>query len=185
MKYNVCGSMTTDIISIIETYTAGYNNRLSTVESEVSKLKQVLFTVVQAATGLDTPPPQLPQAEPPLLLPIALSHFALDPHQRARWADVYSRLVVEKKIKPCEVSSANFTYLLCGEGTPAAAPIRWYGTTRELAYMVRRYLNSRWDVALVAFNDKKGRELPKTFRNTNAPNADSMKTIDQIFRIKS
>ena len=37
-----------------------------------------------------------------------------------------------------------FTYLMCGDGTPPLAPIRWYGSTRELAYMVRTQLNSNW-----------------------------------------
>ena len=81
-------------------------------------------------------------------------HCGLDPHQRVHWADVYSRLVAAGLLHYDEVTSANFTFLLCGIGTPAPGPIHWHGTTRGLAYMVRNYLQSRWDVALVGRRDR-------------------------------
>lgn len=78
----------------------------------------------------------------------------------------------------------NFTYLMCGSGTAPLGPVRWYGTTCELAYMVRTQLNSRWEVALTAFKDKNDKSLPKTLKNTKAPSAENMKKIDLIFRKK-
>ena len=124
----------------------------------------------------------------PALLPTerqpqaASQHFGLDSHQRAHWADVYSRLVAAGLLHSDEVTSANFTFLLCGIGTPAPGPIRWHGTTRGLAYMVRNYLQSRWEVALYAFNDKNGRPLPPTLKNTKAPSPQTARTIDRCFR---
>lgn len=112
----------------------------------------------------------------------ALAHFGLDKSMMAHWADVYRRLTAAGLIKAGEVSKTNFNWLMCGEGTAPLEPIRWYGSTRVLADMVRRYLNSRWEIAMVCFKDKKGNELPKTFKNTSAPNADSAKIIDQIFQ---
>lgn len=111
-------------------------------------------------------------------------HFGLDPQLRAHWADVYSRLVRAGKLRSDQVTSANFTYLMCGEGTPALGPIRWYGSTRELAYMVRRHLNSKWEVALASFKDKNDNPLPKTLKNTKAPSVQNMEKIDRIFRTK-
>ena len=124
----------------------------------------------------------------PALLPTerqpqpAPQHCGLDSYQRAHWADVYSRLVAAGLLHSDEVTSANFTFLLCGIGTPASGPIHWHGTTRGLAYMVRNWLNSRWEVALCAFNDKNGRPLPPTLKNTKAPNAKTARTIDRCFR---
>ena len=121
----------------------------------------------------------------PALLPTerqpqaASQHCGLDSRQRAHWADVYSRLVAAGLLHSDEVTSANFTFLLCGIGTPASGPIHWHGTTRGLAYMVRNWLNSRWEVALYAFNDKNGRPLPPTPRRQNAKTA---RTIDHCFR---
>ena len=123
--------------------------------------------------------------ETPLLPPSSPAlHFNLDPHQRAHWVDVYSRLVVAGKLRSSEVSCTNFTYLLCGVGTPPLNPIRWYGSTRELAYMIRTQLNSRWEVALAVFKDKNNNPLPKTLKNTKAPSEQNMKKIDLIFRKK-
>lgn len=114
----------------------------------------------------------------------ALAHFGLDKSMMAHWADVYSRLVRAGKLRSDQVTSANFTYLMCGEGTPALGPIRWYGSTRELAYMVRRHLNSKWEVALASFKDKNDNPLPKTLKNTKAPSVQNMEKIDRIFRTK-
>ena len=59
----------------------------------------------------------------PALLPTerqpqaASQHFGLDSHQRAHWADVHSRLVAAGLLHSDEVTSANFTFLLCmGQG---------------------------------------------------------------------
>lgn len=111
-----------------------------------------------------------------------IAHFGLDKNMMAHWGDAYSRLAAAGLIKAREVSKTNFTWLMCGEGTAPLEPIRWYGSTRVLADMVRRYLNSRWEIAMVCFKDKKGNELPKSFKNTSAPNANSAKIIDQIFQ---
>ena len=124
----------------------------------------------------------------PALLPTerqpaaASQHCGLDSHQRAHWADVYSRLVAAGLLHYDEVTSTNFTFLLCGIGTPASGPIHWHGTTRGLAYMVRNYLQSRWEVALCAFNDKNDSPLPPTLKNTKAPNTKTARTIDRCFR---
>ena len=59
----------------------------------------------------------------PALLPTerqpaaASQHCGLDSHQRAHWADVYSRLVAAGLLHYDEVTSTNFTFLLCGIGT--------------------------------------------------------------------
>ena len=91
---------------------------------------------------------------------------------------------VARRPRADELTSMNFTYLMCGSGTAPLGPVRWYGTTCELAYMVRTQLNSRWEVALTAFNDKNNNPLPKTLKNTKAPSAENMKIIDLIFRKK-
>ena len=124
-------------------------------------------------------PALLPTERQPLP---ASQHCGLDSYQRAHWADVYSRLVAAGLLHSDEVTSANFTFLLCGIGTPASAPIHWHGTTRGLAYMVRNYLQSRWEVALCAFNDKNNRPLPPTLKNTKAPSPQTARTIDRCFR---
>ena len=108
----------------------------------------------------------------PALLPTerqpqaASQHCGLDPHQRAHWADVYSRLVAAGLLHSDEVTSANFTFLLCGIGTPASGPIHWHGTTRGLAYMVRNWLNSRWEVALAAFCKEYPEAIALTIRRS-------------------
>lgn len=190
MNYNVSGNMTPDKNAIIERYPARSNieDRVRTLEIWMSQMKEAFNAIGRAATGLNTPPPQLPMDEPLLLLcdrgQSPVEHFGLDKNRKAHWVDVYSRLVAAKKLHADEVTSANFTFLMCGEGTPAIGPIRWYGTTRELAYMVRRHLNSNWEAALVAFKDKNNNTLPKTFKNTKAPSDQNMKKIDCIFRKK-
>lgn len=185
MNYNVSHSMTQDRNAVTERYSARSNtdDRLAALESELSQIKQIVIAMGRAATGLETPPPQLPMApEVPLLPAPTHLHFGLDAMQRAHWADVYSRMVSAGKLRAGEVSSMNFTYLLCGAGTAPLGPIRWYGTTRELAYMVRRHLNSRWDVALAWFKDRKDSPLPKSFRNAKPPCGDSAAKIDHLFR---
>ena len=162
--------------------------RLNTLEMNVDCIVKFLYSMQQTAIAFSVPSPtlRLPferEEEPPLLTARTL-HFGLDATQRAHWADVYSRLVAAKKLRADEVTSAHFTYLLCGEGTPAIGHVRWYGSTRELAYMVRTHLNSRWEVALATFKDKKGSELPKTLKNTKAPSVQNMKKIDYLFRKK-
>ena len=152
-------------------------------------MANAIYAMIQnnMGTELPKPPPRLPfePMETPLLPPSSPAlHFNLDPHQRAHWADVYSRLVATGKLRSCEVSCTNFTYLLCGAGTPPLNPIRWYGSTRELAYMIRTQLNSRWEVALAVFKDKNNNPLPKTLKNTKAPSEQNMKKIDLIFRKK-
>ena len=190
MNYNVSGNMTPDKNAIIERYPARSNieDRVRTLEIWMSQMKEAFNAIGRAATGLNTPPPQLPMDEPLLLLcdrgQSPVEHFGLDKNRKAHWVDVYSRLVAAKKIHADEVTSTNFTYLLCGEGTAPIGPVRWYGTTRELAYMVRTYLCSRWEVALAMIKDKKGSELPKTFKNTKAPSVQNMKKIDYLFRKK-
>ncbi len=162
--------------------------RLNILEMNMESIVRYIYSMQQAAMGfsIPSPPPRLPfeREEEPALLTARATHFGLDPRQRAHWVDVFSRLVTEKKIKSCEVSIANFTYLMCGDGTPPLAPIRWYGSTRELAYMVRTQLNSNWLVALAAFKDKNNNPLPKTLKNTKAPSPQNMKKIDLIFRTK-
>lgn len=123
-------------------------------------------------------PALLPTERQPLP---ASQHCGLAPHQRAHWADVYSSLVAAGLLHSDEVTSANFTFLLCGIGTPASVPIHWHGTTRGLAYMVRNYLQSRWEVALCAFIDKNNRPLPPTLKNTKAPSPQTARTIDRCF----
>ncbi len=190
MNYNVSGNMTPDKNAIIERYPARSNieDRVRTLEIWMSQMKEAFNAIGRAATGLNTPPPQLPMDEPLLLLcdrgQSPVEHFGMDKNRKAHWVDVYSRLVAAKKLHADEVTSANFTFLMCGEGTPAIGPIRWYGTTRELAYMVRRHLNSNREVALVAFKDKNNNTLPKTFKNTKAPSDQNMKKIDYLFRKK-
>ncbi len=152
----------------------------------MESIARFLYSMQQTAMSfsLQPPTPRLPfepEAQPPLLTAPAHLHFGLDATQRAHWADVYSRMVSAGKLRAGEVSSMNFTYLLCGAGTAPLGPIRWCGTTRELAYMVRRHLNSRWEVALVAFKDKNNNTLPKTFKNTKAPSDQNMKKIDYLF----
>lgn len=163
--------------------------RLNILEANVESIARFLYSMQQTAMSfsLQPPTPRLPfepEAQPPLLTAPAHLHFGLDATQRAHWADVYSRLLAERKLHADEVTSANFTYLMCGAGTAPLGPIRWYGTTRELAHMIRTQLNSRWEVALATFNDKKGSALPKTLKNTKAPSAQNMKKIDLIFRKK-
>lgn len=163
--------------------------RVTALETNWLTLANAIYKMIQnnIGTEMPKPPPRLPfeREETVPLLPLSPTpHFGLDATKRAYWADVYSRLVAEKKIKACEVSSANFTYLMCGVGTAPIATIRWYGSTRELAYVVRRYLNSRWEVALVVFKDKKDNKLPKTLKNTKAPSDQNMRKIDHIFRTK-
>ena len=185
VNYNVSRSMTEDRNAIIGRHTArcDTNDRLAALEREVSQIKQIVIAMGRAATGLEAPPPPLPMAPPvPLLAAPVHLHFGLDARRRAHWVDVYSRLVAAGKLRPDEVSGTNFTHLLCGEGTPATGPIRWHGTTRELAYMVRQHLGSRWSVALAAFNDKNDRPLPRSFKNIKPPAAPSAAKIDLIFR---
>lgn len=162
--------------------------RVTALETNWLTLANAIYAMIQNTMGteLPTPPPRLPfeREEEPALLTARARHFGLDAARRAHWADVYSRLVAAKKLHADEVTSANFTFLMCGEGTPAIGPIRWYGTTRELAYMVRTHLNSNWEVALVAFKDKNNNTLPKTFKNTKAPSDQNMKKIDYLFRKK-
>lgn len=162
--------------------------RVTTLETSLLTMANAIYAMIQNNMGaeLPKPPPRLPfeWEEETVLLTARTLHFGLDATRRAHWADVYSRLVAEKKIKADEVTSMNFTYLMCGEGTPAIGPIRWYGTTRELAYVVRSHLNSRWDVALISFKDKNNRPLPKTFKNTKAPSDNSAQKMDYIFRKK-
>lgn len=190
MNYNVSGSMAPDKNAIIERYPARSNieDRVRTLEIWMSQMKEAFNAIGRAATGLNTPPPQLPMEEPLQLLcdrgQSPVEYFGLDKSQKAHWVDVYSRLVAAKKIHADEVTSANFTFLMCGEGTPAIGPIHWYGTTRELAYMVRRHLNSRWEVALISFKDKNNKALPKTLKNTKAPCDNSAQKMDYIFRKK-
>ena len=190
MNYNVSGSMAPDKNAIIERYPARSNieDRVRTLEIWMSQMMEAFNAIGRAATGLNTPPPQLPMDEPLLLLcdrgQSPVEHFGLDKNRKAHWVDVYSRLVAAKKIRADEVTSAHFSYLMCGEGTPAPGPIRWHGSTRELAYLVRRHLNSNWEVALVAFKDKNNNTLPKTFKNTKAPSDQNMKKIDYLFRKK-
>lgn len=164
--------------------------RVTALETNWLTLADAIIAMIRNTMGSEMPKPApgLPfePLEPaPQVSALSRLHFNLDAHQRAHWADVYSRLVSAGKLRSCEVSCTNFTYQLCGVGTPSLAPVRWYGTTRELAYMVRRHLNSKWEVALIAFKDKKGNELPRTLKNTNAPNANSAKIIDMIFQTKN
>ena len=161
--------------------------RVTALETSLLTMANAIYAMIQnnMGTELPKPPPRLPfePMETPLLPPSSPAlHFNLDPHQRAHWADVYSRLVVAGKLRSCEVSCTNFTYLLCGVGTPPLNPIRWYGSTRELAYAVRQYLGANWEVALAAFNDKNDRPLPKSFSHSKAPSAQSIQKIDYIFR---
>ncbi len=162
--------------------------RLNTLEMNVDCIVKFLYSMQQTAIAFSVPSPTLrlpfEREEEPALLTARTLHFGLDATQRGHWADVYSRLVRAGKLCPDEVSSTNFTYLLCGEGTAPIGPVRWYGTTRELAYMVRTYLCSRWEVALAMIKDKKGSELPKTLKNTKAPSDQNMKKIDYLFRKK-
>ena len=111
-------------------------------------------------------------------------HFGLDAGDTAHWVDVHSRMVSEGLIKPGEVTSANLCWLMCGRGTQPTGRIRWYGTTRQLAYMVRRYLGSKWDVAQESFNDKNDNALSPTLQNSKPPSDDSAKKIDFVFRKK-
>ena len=108
-------------------------------------------------------------------------HFGMDPCNTAHWTDVYSRLVSEGLIKAGEVTRENFLWLMCGKGTKPVERICWHGTKRQLAYMVRRYLNSRWDVATKSFNDKNDNALPQSLMTSKPPCPDSAKIIDQIF----
>ena len=162
--------------------------RLNILETNVKSIVSFIYAMQQTAMtfSFQPPPPRLPfeREEPPALLTARTPHFGLDPQQRAHWADVYSRLVRAGKLCPDEVTSAHFSYLMCGEGMPAPGPIRWHSSTRELAYLVRRHLNSNWEVALVAFKDKNNNTLPKTFKNTKAPSDQNMKKIDYLFRKK-
>ncbi len=162
--------------------------RLNILETNVKSIVSFIYAMQQTAMtfSFQPPPPRLPfeREEPPALLTARTPHFGLDATQRAHWADVYSRLVRAGKLCPDEVTSAHFSYLLCGEGTAPIGPVRWHGSTRELAYMVRTHLNSRWEVALAMFKDKKGSELPKTLKNTKAPSDQNMKNIDYLFRKK-
>ena len=173
--------------------------RVTTLETSLLTMANAIYAMIQnnMGTELPKPPPRLPfeqESSAPTnpcnhhLLPAPTPkatfhlHFNLDPHQRAHWADVYSRLVATGKLRSSEVSCTNFTYLLCGVGTPPLNPIRWYGSTRELAYAVRQYLVANWEVALAAFNDKNDRPLPKSFSHSKAPSAQSIQKIDYIFR---
>lgn len=160
--------------------------RLNILETNVKSIVSFIYAMQQTAMtfSFQPPPPRLPfeREEPPALLTARTPHFGLDPQQRTHWADVYSRLVRAGKLCPDEVTSAHFSYLMCGEGTPAPGPIRWHGSTRELAYMVRQHLGSRWSVALAAFNDKNDRPLPPSFQNSKPPAAPSAAKIDLIFR---
>lgn len=163
--------------------------RVTTLETNWLTFANAIYAMIQNSMGaeIQKPPPRLPfEHEEPAVLPLLppALHFGLDSLQRAHWADVYSRLVTAGKLRADEVTSMNFIYLLCGVGTPCASPIRWYGTTRELAYMVRRHLGSRWDVALAAFNDKNNNPLPQSFKNTKPPAAQTAAKIDLIFRKK-
>ncbi len=176
--------------AITERYPArsSIEDRVKALEIWMSQMREAFNAIGRAATGVNTPPPQLPMGEPLLLLcdrgQPPMTHFGLDKSRKAHWVDVYSRLVAARKIHADEVTSANFTYLMCGEGTPAIGPIRWHGSTRELAYMVRRYLNSRWEVALSSFNDKSNNPLPKTLKNTKPPSDNSAQKMDYIFRTR-
>lgn len=163
--------------------------RVTALETNWLTLANAIYAMIQNTMDVETPkpPPKLPfEQEGPPALPLRCPapHFGLDTSKRAHWADVYSRLVAARKLHADEVSSANFTYLLCGAGTAPLAPVRWYGTTRELAYMVRRHLNSRWDAALASFNDKNDSPLPKTLKNTKSPSDKSAQKIDCIFRTR-
>ncbi len=111
----------------------------------------------------------------------AMAHFGLEKGRLAHWVDVYSRLTSAGMIRAGETSKANFTWIMCGEGTAPREPIRWHGTTRELAYIIRRYLNSRWEVASRCFKDKKGSALPKNLKSTSAPSGNSAQKMDSIF----
>ncbi len=169
---------------------------MKSLEERVTALETNWFTLANAICAMiqntmcnevPKPTPRLPfeheeMASPQLLSPAV--HFGLDARQRAHWADVYSRMVMAGKLHTNEVSSMNFTYLLCGAGTAPLGPIRWCGTTRELAYMVRRHLGSRWEVALAVFNDKNNRPLPQSIKNTKPPCDKSAQKIDYFFRKK-
>ena len=163
--------------------------RLNRLEMNMDCIVSFIYRMQQTTMGfsIQQPPPRLPferEEQPALLTAPAHLHFGLDPQLRAHWADVYGRLLAARKLRADEVSSMNFTYLMCGAGTAPLGPVRWYGTTRELAYMVRTQLNSKWEVAFTAFNDKNNNPLPKTLKNTKAPSAENMKKIDLIFRKK-
>lgn len=161
--------------------------RVTALETNWLTLANAIYAMIQNTVGAEPPkpPPRLPfEQEVTTALPDPAPHFGLDAASRAHWADVYSRLLTAGKLRANEVSSSNFTYLLCGAGTAPLGPIRWYGTTRELAYMVRRHLNSRWDVALDWFKDRKDNPLPKSFKNTKPPCDESAAKIDYLFRKK-
>lgn len=186
--------MTQDDNAIIDWRKAYFamNARLTALEDKMQLALTALVDIGRAASGLSVPlnlPQQLPAAVQVQLLgdggrPSQRLHFGLDASRRAHWADVYSRLVMAGKLKACEVTSANFTYLCCGEGTPAVGPIRWYGSTRELAYMVRQHLGARWEVALVSFKDKSDNTLPQSFSHTKAPAPSAAQKIDSFFRMR-
>ena len=162
--------------------------RVTTLETNWQTLANTIYTMIQNNMGseLPTPTPTLPfeRQEQAPLLPMRPHHFGLDATKRAHWVAVYGRLVAEKKLKACEVSGDNFTYLLCGVGTAPQGRIRWYGTTRELAYMVRQHLGAQWDVAAFWFNDKNDKVLPRSFSHSKAPTEKLVQKIDHIFRTR-
>ena len=89
MNYNVSGNMTPDKNAIIERYPARSNieDRVRTLEMWMSQMKEAFNAIGRAATGLNTPPPQLPMDEPLLLLcdrgQSPVEHFGLDKSRKA------------------------------------------------------------------------------------------------------
>ncbi len=162
--------------------------RVITLETNVNSIVRFIYAMQQTTMGfsIQSPTTNLPfeQEEQAPLLPMRPHHFGLDAAKRAHWVTVYGRLVAEKKLKACEVSGDNFTYLLCGVGTAPQGRIRWYGTTRELAYMVRQHLGAQWDAAAFWFNDKNDKVLPRSFSHSKAPSEKLVQKIDHIFRTR-
>lgn len=113
-----------------------------------------------------------------------MCHFSM-PDSEAKqqhWDDVYSRLIKKEWLRSNETESGDWVYAVCGKGFAPQKPMVWHGSNAALAYIVRTYLNGNWDVARAVFHTKDGKELPKSFKTTQAPAKKVCDAIDAIFK---
>ena len=174
-------SMLRALILLITTVYPNLNDGISYAEmlqlkreldKEVSKLD--LYSFLDRASS---PEPTVEHPEPPPRFP----HFGLSAEEQRHWADTYRRLVGEQLLDNGDTTLTEWKYVCCGCCEAPRHPVEWQGSASALAYMVRRHLGGKWEIAHRVFVLKGHQALPVNLKTTHNPSQKMQNKIDAAF----